>query len=207
MTIDSKLQALLDKVYEEGVAKGREAASALIRNAERDAAEIRADAEREALEIRARARADAEELEQNVASELRLSTEQALDALKQRVRDHVVSSAISEPVRRAFSDEDFIKELILTLARSWNASDVGVDLAVLLPPDQDEALRDYLSARSREVLDRGFRIDVDHELDRGFRIGPVEGSWVVSFTDEDFETFLADYLRPRTRALLFGDEA
>lgn len=205
MTIDSKLQALLDKVYEEGVARGREAASALVRRAERDAEAIRAEAEREAAEIRERARADAEELRRNVASEVRLSSEQALDALKQQIRDHLVSGAISAPVRDAFSDDVFVRELILTLARSWNPGEVDVELAVLLPPNQEESLRSYLSTRSREILEEGFRIGVDRELDRGFRIGPAEGGWLVSFTAEDFEAFLGDFLRPHTKALLFGD--
>jgi V/A-type H+-transporting ATPase subunit E len=205
--MEKKLQALLDKVYEEGVAKGQEVASAVIKDAERKAAKIREEAERDAAELRKRAQDDAEELKRNVASELKLSAEQALSALKQQISGLITSKAISEPIGQAFSDEAFLKDMILTLTKKWGPSENGsADLAVLLPPDQQEALQKYFSSKSKEVLDHGFRIDIDPQLEKGFRIGPADGSYVISFTDKDFETFFMDYLRPRTKALLFGED-
>ena len=38
----------------------------------------------------------------------------------------------------------------------------------------------------------------------GFTIGPKDGGWFVSMTDETFSKLLAEYLRPVTRKLLFG---
>ena len=38
----------------------------------------------------------------------------------------------------------------------------------------------------------------------GFAIGPKDGSWFVSLTDETFRALIAEYLRPVTRKLLFG---
>jgi len=205
--MEKKLQALLDKVYEEGVAKGQEVASAVIKDAERKAAKIREEAERDAAEMRKQAQEDAEELKRNVASELELSAEQAISALKQQVAGLVASKAISEPVEKAFSDETFVKNMILTLTEKWQPAENGAaDLSVLLPPDQQQALEQYFSSKSKEALDRGFRLGIDQQLDKGFRIGPADGSYVISFTDKDFETFFMDYLRPRTKALLFGED-
>ena len=38
----------------------------------------------------------------------------------------------------------------------------------------------------------------------GFSIGPKDGSWFVSMTDETFRDLIAEYLRPVTRKFLFG---
>ena len=37
-----------------------------------------------------------------------------------------------------------------------------------------------------------------------FRIGPKGEGYMISFTDKDFENIIAEYLRPKTRELLFG---
>jgi len=40
----------------------------------------------------------------------------------------------------------------------------------------------------------------------GFKIGPADESYLISFTDEDFTNFLKGYLRPKTSQLLFEEE-
>jgi V/A-type H+-transporting ATPase subunit E len=37
----------------------------------------------------------------------------------------------------------------------------------------------------------------------GFKVGPADGSYVISFTDEDFNNFFKAYLRPKSTELLF----
>ena len=39
----------------------------------------------------------------------------------------------------------------------------------------------------------------------GFNIGPADGSWFVSLTDEAFSALISEYLRPVTKKLLFGE--
>ena len=39
----------------------------------------------------------------------------------------------------------------------------------------------------------------------GFSIGPADGGWFVNLTEENFKALLAEYLRPVTRKLLFGE--
>ena len=49
----------------------------------------------------------------------------------------------------------------------------------------------------------------DHDLIRkiagGFNIGPKDGSYFISMTDESFKNLICEYLRPATRKLLFGE--
>ena len=39
----------------------------------------------------------------------------------------------------------------------------------------------------------------------GFTIGPKDGSYFISLTDETFKELISEYLRPATRKLLFGE--
>lgn len=204
--MEEKLQGLLDKVYQEGVAKGEEVASAIVKDAERKAEKIREEAEKEAANIRRRAREEAEELKRNTASELRLSAEQAVSALRQKITDLITLKAISAPLEQQFSDQDFIKNMVETLMQNWTANNQGQGPLTLLLPEQREELRQYFAARASELLNDGMQIEVDQRLEKGFRIGPADGRYLLSFTDKDFETFFMDYLRPHTREILYGND-
>jgi V/A-type H+-transporting ATPase subunit E len=40
-------------------------------------------------------------------------------------------------------------------------------------------------------------------MKKGFEIAPVDGTYKLSFSDEDFANLFKTYLRPRTKELLF----
>ena len=67
-----------------------------------------------------------------------------------------------------------------------------------------EELGQYFSAKAREILNGSLEIRFDDKLESGFRIGPEDGSYLISFTEKDFQAFFSDYLRPKTKALLYG---
>lgn len=204
--MEDKLQGLLEKIYQEGVSKGQEVGAAIVSDAEKKAEKIITEAEREAAEIRKQAREDADELKRNVVSELRLSADQAIDALKQKITNLISAKAISEPLHDAFSDEDFLKSIIKTLIENWRPGQNGqAGVRLLLPGEKEEQLDQYFSAKAREALDGKVEIQLDHRIENGFRIGPADGHYVISFSEKDFEVFFMDFLRPRTKALLYGE--
>ena len=203
--MEQKLQELLDKIYTEGVNKGQEVATTIVRDAERKAERILEEAQKEASEARKKAREDAEEHKRNVASELRLSASQATHALQQQISNLIITKAVTEPVRQAFSDKEFIKKIIESLIDNWQPGQEGQGrLSLLLPEKDKEELGRYFSDKARATLNGALQVNIDNQLENGFRIGPADGSYVISFTDKDFETFFMDYLRPKTKALLYG---
>ena len=203
--MEQKLQELLDKIYTEGVNKGQEVATAIVRDAERKAERILEEAQKQASEARRKALEETEELKRNVASELRLSANQATHALQQQISHLITTSAVTEPVRQAFSDKEFIKKIIETLIDNWQTGLEGQGgLSLLLPEKDKEELGRYFSDKARATLNGALQVNIDNQLENGFRIGPADGSYVISFTDKDFETFFMDYLRPKTKALLYG---
>ena len=203
--MEQKLQELLDKIYKEGVNKGQEVATTIVRDAERKAERILEQAHKEASEARRQAREEAEELKRNVASELRLSASQATHALQQQISHLITTRAVTEPVRQAFSDKEFIKKIIESLIDNWQPGQEGQGgLSLLLPEKDKEELGLYFAEKAREALNGPLLVNPDNRLENGFRIGPADGSYIISFTDKDFESFFMDYLRPKTKDLLYG---
>ncbi len=205
--MEQQLQTLLDKIYQEGVNKGQEKAEQLINEARQKADNILREAEKEADEIRKKAQKENEELSRNVTSELDLAARQSISALKQQISRLITSKIVSEPLHTTFSDEDFLKRTIEQLIQNWREQDdAPSQLSLFLPPDQEDKLYQYFSAKSKEVLNGGLEVNFDGKLTSGFRIGPSDGNYIISFTDKDFEAFFLDYLRPRTKKLLFNGE-
>ena len=46
--------------------------------------------------------------------------------------------------------------------------------------------------------------DFSKKIKGGFSIGPQNGSWYISMSDESFKALISEYLRPVTKKLLFG---
>ena len=67
------------------------------------------------------------------------------------------------------------------------------------------ALADF-AGKTAELLNQGLQVTFDGRLDNGFRIGPANGRYVISFTEADFTRFFRDHLRPVTAELLYGEK-
>ena len=75
---NTKLQQLTDKLYQEGLEKGRAEAESLVAEAEARAAKIVAEAEARAAKIAADAERKAEDVEKNAMTEIALAGKQAV---------------------------------------------------------------------------------------------------------------------------------
>lgn len=204
--MQNKLQELTDRLYNEGLSKGRQEAEELLAKAKAEAAEIVADARSEAQAIRAKADKDAAETRTMVEGDLKMASSQALAAVRQQVEQMVVTKAVAGPVASAMSDGKFVKELIATVVRSFNAANPdGVDLELILPETSREDLDKAFTAEVSKNLSEGSEVRHVKGMPGGFRIGPRDGGYQLSFTDEDFTSLIVEYLRPATKKLLFGE--
>ena len=76
----------------------------------------------------------------------------------------------------------------------------------MLPKEDEKTLGGYFSQKQKELLKGSLEIKFDERMEAGFKIGPADGRFIISFTDEDFENFFRIYLRPRTTQLLYGEK-
>jgi V/A-type H+/Na+-transporting ATPase subunit E len=203
--MENKLQELTEKIYSEGVDKANKEAEAIIANAQAEAGSIVKNAEKEAESIISKAEKGAQEIKNNVHSEVRLSARQAINTIKQQLTELIITRTTGEDIKKALGDKEFLQRIIETAVKNWDPSSTkGIDVAVLLPEKERKELDAYFTKKQKALLDAGLELRFDDSMESGFKIGPKDGSYQVSFTEEDFENFFRNYLRPRTTELLYS---
>lgn len=203
--MQSKLQELTDKIYQEGVEKGNVEAQQIIDNAQAEASAIVDKAKKESDSILAEAKKKSQETKTNTESEIKLSAKQSINALKQQVVDLVNGDITKAAVKQSF-DKDFIKKIIDTSLSNWAKSGQSMDLNILLPSEDEKAMSDFFKKEAKAYLDKGISLQFDDSIKNGFQLGPKDGSYKVSFTEDDFINFFKQYLRPRLVEILFSAE-
>ncbi len=205
--MQNKLQELTEKIFREGISKGNAEAEKIINDSKNQAEEIIVKAKKEADKIINDAKKKSGEIKSSSEAEFRLSSKQAINALKQQITDLINGEIVSTPVKKVFGEKEFIKKLIETSIKNWKpASNQDADLAILLPEKQEKEIQQYFTKSVKDLLDKGLEIRFNPEVKSGFQIGPRNGSYKISFTEEDFINFFKQYLRPRLIKLLYSEE-
>lgn len=200
MTVN-KLQELTQKIYSEGVAKAHQEAEQIIANAKKEADSIIANAKKEADKVLAEANASAEELQKKVSYEVRQAASQTLKTLQQHISSLIVAKMVDEPIKDAFKDKDFVKKIVEAAVKNW--ADKAEAVTVFLSSN-DKELAEYVQVNLSKVLKGGLSVQIDSAIKAGFTIGPADGSYKISFTEEDFQNLLKNYLRPKAAQILYG---
>ena len=203
--MQDKLQELTDKLYNEGLSKGRQEADALLAKAKAEAKEIVDKANAEAKAIVAEAEKKAAETRTTVEGDLKMATTQTISAVQQQVENMIITQAVAKPVGAALSDEKFVKELIATVVKSFNAANPdGQELDVILPAQAKNALEQAFNNEMVKDMSKGIEVKNVTGLANGFKIGPKDGGYQISFTADDFTALIGEYLRPASKKILFG---
>ena len=198
-----KLQELTDRLYNEGLSKGKQEGEALLENARKEAEKIVADARKKAEAIKEKAEADAADYRHKIESDLKASASQAIQATKKDIENLIIAKAVSGPAAEALSDGKFVKEVILEVAKKFSAES-GSDLSVILPESLKSSLEGYVSKELPAIIGKGIDVSFSKKIAGGFTIGPAGGGWFISLTDEAFGQMIGEYMRPATKKLLFG---
>ncbi len=202
--MQNKLQELTDKLYNEGLSKGREEGEALLAKAKSQAADIVAEAEKKAAEIMTKAEKEAEAYKVKVAGDLKMAASQSVQATRKDIEDLVVFKMTSSATEKALSDEAFVKEVIKAVAEKFNA-ETAMDLNLVLPETLKSSLEPFVKNELSTILKGQVNASFSKKIAGGFTIGPKDGSYFISLTDETFKELISEYLRPATRKLLFGE--
>lgn len=203
--MENKLQQLTEKLYNEGLSKGRAEAEAVLAKAHADAEKIVAEAQDKAREITAQAEKAAAQLKTNTENEVRLAAGQLKSALRQQVETMVQMEVVTPAVSQAWRDNSFIQQLAVEAVQTL---DPKQGLRVVLPENRGnelvEAVKNALAERFG--ADNGIEVVTDARVRVPFRVMVKEGGYYVSFADADFDALFRSYLRPKVVQLLFGDE-
>jgi V/A-type H+-transporting ATPase subunit E len=214
------VEALIDRLRDEGVAAGRAAAQ-----------EIEADARKRAAQIVQEAEARAAQLLDNARKETGMLRKGGEEALHIAMRDTVLhlkgelTERFNAEVRRliavAMDQQEFLQQLILEVAgraREQAGVDDGQPVKVLLPRAlvgleelrrkplelREGSLSHFVLSVAGNVLAEGVSFGVADDETRGIQLY-LEGKNVqIDITDEAVAALLLQHLQPRFRAILEG---
>ena len=199
-----KLQELTEKLYNEGLAKGKQEGEALLEKAREEAAQIVKKAQEEAQDIIAGAKKEADSYRTKVEGDVRMASQSALLTTRSAIENLLVAEATEKGVKDALSQEEYLKGIISAVARNFSAQEPA-DIALVLPENLKAALEPYIKDELAKTVGKGVEATFSKKIGAGFKIGPKDGSYFISLTDESFQALIGEYLRPATRKILFGE--
>lgn len=196
--MDTKIQELTDKIYHEGVEKGNEEAALIIAEAHSRTESLLAEAQAEAKRIVAAAERQSAELKKNTEAEIKLFATQALEALKSAVTDLVNGKITSANVKAAVADKSFMQKVILETAREWVKTG-----SLTIQTADAQSLTTYFAGNAKDILNKSVQIEKVNGKETSFALVPADGSYKVTFGEEEFIAFFKEFLRPQLIEMLF----
>ena len=200
---NNKLQELTQKLYNDGLERGRAEAERLVAEAKESAAQIIADAKAEAEAIVKAAEDRAEDVAKNDMTEIALAGRQSMTKIKAELAEAVIMKTTGAAVKSATMDAAFVKDMLLAMANNWTSSTVDVSLKALLPEEKRAELDKVMQACVAELAKAGIEVGYTKDIKTGFKLGEKNGGYYIAFTDESFDALLKEYLREKVSNILF----
>ena len=202
--MQNKLQELTDKLYNEGLSKGKQEAEQMKANAKTEAAQIIAQAKEQAQEILAKAQSEAAELKSKTENDVKMASLQAFTAVKQQIESIITAKTLA-PAKAVVAETEFLKEIVKAIVTAFNPQNSdSVALEIILPAEKQADLEQFAKEQLAKICSAGVDVQFSKGIQGGFKIAPKGEGYMLSFTDKDFENIIAEYLRPKTKELLFG---
>jgi len=196
--MNTKLQELTDKIYNEGVEKAREEARLIIESAEKQASDIIAKAEAIASQTLSKAETQSAELAKNTRSELKLFAQQSVNALKTEITNLIAGKIVSDSVQAATADKAFMQKAIMMLVEQW-----AKNQRVVIQTSDAKALIHYFEANAKTLLNQGVTIEQANGIKAGFHILPEKDGYKITLGEEEFIAYFKEFLRPALIEMLF----
>jgi len=203
--MSSKIQELTEKIYDEGIAKAKNEAVVIIADAQKKADEIIEAAKNEEEKILGEARNNASEYKEKTKAEIKIASRQVINNVKQEITKLIALKQVQPELTDIFKNSEFLGDVIAALIKNWNPQKPEEsDIHVLLPKNKEAELNKYFEGKAKNALNKGVEVVFESEISNGFKIGPKDGSYIISFSDKDFEDYFKGYLKEKTKELLFA---
>lgn len=204
--MQDKLQELTDKLYKEGLSKGKKDADEMLAKAKQEAAKIMAEAREEADTLMLKTRKDCDDLKKKADGDIKMASVQALAAVRQKIEQAITAKSITEPIAKSLNEKEFLQSIIKTIVESFNPkSGSHSSLDIILPENKKQEMDSYIKEELVKYCNAGINVSYDKDIENGFKVSPKGSGYYISFTDKSFENIISEFLRPKTKKLLFGE--
>lgn len=202
--MESNIQVLLDKIYEDGIGKSKSEADRILSEARAEADRILTASKTEAQKLMEKTKQDAKILRESTEADLKTALNQTLTSLKTSIAQLIATKTIDPSIREANLDQNFLNELILRITENWMDSGLKIDqIELLIPMDKKEAFEKSLQSLISTKLE-GLKIK-PAGIKSGFQIIRTDKGFRIDFTEEAMKDFFRSYLRQKTAEWLFKE--
>ncbi|WP_050602714.1 hypothetical protein [Ruegeria sp. 6PALISEP08] len=217
-TISHGVDALIDKLRNDGVAAGQAEAEKLRDDAKAEAARILADAKREAEEFKKKARTESDNYRSAGEEALNTAMRDAVLTMKAGLTDRFKED-VERLVTKEMSDPELLKQMILeVVGRAGEGASLDGKVQVILPAKvatqedikqnaddiQSGQLTKYVLGLTAKMLRENVELHVADNTQEGIRVRAEDQGVVLDLTDKAVASLLMEHLQPRFRAVLEG---
>ena len=196
--MDSQIQALTEKVYQEGVLKGEQEAAKILADAKTQAEQVERDARTRAEQIIAEAQRSASELKSNTERELKLNASKLIEATKASIVDVLAGRIAGDSVQALTANPELLQRVVLEIAKGFDLKH-GVEIT----SSQAEELKAYFAQNAKALLEEGLTIKQVAGKATQYTIRPQNGSFKVEIGEQEFVELFKSILRPQLAQELF----
>ena len=196
--MDSQIQALTEKVYQEGVLKGEQEAAKILADANAQAEQVERDARARAEQIIAEAQRSASELKSNTERELKLNASKLIEATKASIVDVLAGRIAGDSVQALTTNPELLQQVVLEIAKGFDLKH-GVEIT----SSQAEELKAYFAQNAKSLLEEGLTIKQVAGKATQYTIRPQNGSFKVEIGEQEFVELFKSILRPQLAQELF----
>ena len=151
--MQNKLQELTDKLYNEGLSKGKQEGEAILNEAKARADKMIAEAEAKAAGIVADAEKKAEELRIKTDGDLKMAAGQSIAAVRQEIETLITAKISDKDITSALTSAEYVKELIRDVVKAFNPdNETPEDLALVLPEKMKKELEPFVKKEIATLL-------------------------------------------------------
>ena len=130
---------------------------------------------------------------------------QSIAAVRQEIETLITAKIADKDIDSALTSAEYVKELIRDVVKAFNPdNETPEDLALVLPEKMKKELEPFVKKEIATLLKGKVEAGFSKKISGGFTIGPKDGGYFISFTDETFRELITGYLRPATKKILFG---
>jgi V/A-type H+-transporting ATPase subunit E len=202
----AELQSLLERIQKDGVDKAQAEADTILSEAGRRAEEIKAEAEQQAKAIIEQARKDGEDF----AERGRKSVEQAGRDVVLTVQDSITDTfraLVEREVGRVLSSDALREMLSAAVATYFKGEAEGARAEILVAPEQQKQITDFLVRKYGEELRDGIEIGGDDRLVSGFKVSAKGENVQHDLSGEAITDALCALLRPHLAAIVHAGQS
>lgn len=204
--MENKIRQLTDKLYEEGLQKGKTESDKLIFEAKATAEKIISDAQKKGDEIIIMAQKKSDEVSKTTLKDVKIASQRVISDSMQSIKEMLSEVAMEQELKNVFNNNEFVSKLIITIVDNWSKQDPNSSISIAVPESAKPELDKFITAKTFENLKKELEIKPDNKVVNGFRITSDKTGFYVSFTDEQFNNFFKGYLRDKVSEIVFDNK-